>query len=105
MDWYETQFQHLVATYNPDVIAYKLTLEPNLEQQHNLAFPLGILNLLAKKQGIKLDEFSSRAITPAKLSLKKGTDLDAAVDQTFGTHPPYWDKYQKEAILVAWFCL
>lgn len=105
MDWYETHFQHLLSTHAPDVIGYKLVLEPKLEQQHNLSFPLGILNLLARKEGITIKEFSQRAITPAKLGLRKATDLMAQVDQTFGEHPPYWDKYQKEAVLVAWFCL
>jgi hypothetical protein len=105
MDWYETHFQRLISAHAPDVIAYKLVLEPKLEQQHSLSFPLGILNLLAQKQGIKIEEFSQRAITPAKLSLNKTTDLMALVDTTFGKHPPYWDKFQKEAILVAWFSL
>jgi len=105
MDWYETHFQHLISAHAPDVIGYKLVLEPKIEQQHNLSFPLGILNLLAQKEGIPINEFSQRAITPAKLGLGKTTDLMVLVDETFGEHPPYWDKYQKEAVLVAWFCL
>ncbi len=105
MDWYETHFQHLISEHKPDCIAYKLVLEPKIEQQHNLSFPCGILNLLARKEGIKINEFSQRAITPSKLGLSKGIDLMVHIDTTFGEHPPYWDKYQKEAILVAWFCL
>lgn len=105
MDWYETHFQHLISKHEPDVIAYKLVLDPKLEQQHTLAFPCGILNLLARKQGIEIKEYSQRAITPSKLGLSKSTDLMAHVDETFGENPPYWDKYQKEAVLVAWFAL
>lgn len=103
MDWYETHFEHLLLTHQPNVIGYKLILEPKIEQQHTLAFPLGILNLLAQKKGITVSEYSQRGITPSKLSLPKNTDLMEYVDTVFGTHPPYWDKYQKEAVLVAWF--
>ena len=105
MVWYETYFQRLISEHVPEAIGYKLVLEPTLEQQHNLSFPMGILNLLAQKGGIEIQEFSQRAITPARLSLNKITDLMELVDKTFGKHPPYWDKYQKEAVLVAWFCL
>ncbi|MSM39940.1 MAG: hypothetical protein GJT30_10015 [Geobacter sp.] len=105
MDWYETHFEHLITEYEPDAIAYKLTLEPTLEQLHTLAFPMGVLNLLAKKNNIPAYEYSSRGITTAKLGLPKATDLMKLVDTVFGEHPPYWDKSQKEAILVAWFRL
>lgn len=105
MDWYETHYEHLISKHQPDTIAYKLTLDPTIEQQHTLAFPIGILNLLAKKNNINIYEYSSRAITPSKLSLSKNTDLMQLVDEVFGQNPPYWDKYQKEAILVAWFSL
>lgn len=105
MDWYETHFEHLITEHEPDAIAYKLTLEPTLEQQHTLAFPMGVLNLLAKKKNIPAYEYSSRGITTSKLGLPKATDLMKHVDTVFGEHPPYWDKNQKEAVLVAWFCL
>lgn len=105
MDWYETHFEHLITEHEPDAIAYKLTLEPSLEQQHTLAFPMGVLNLLAKKNNIPAFEYSSRGITTAKLGLPKTTDLMNHVDTVFGEHPPYWDKNQKEAVLVAWFSL
>lgn len=105
MDWYETHFEHLISEHTPDAIAYKLTLEPTIEQQHTLAYPFGILNLLAKKHNIPINEYSSRGITASKLDLIKKTDLMKHVDAVFGEHPPYWDKYQKEAVLVAWFGL
>ena len=95
MDWYETSFQQIIAEYHPSIIAYKLSLDPNIEQLHNLSFPLGVLNLLARKRGIQVKEFSHRAITPNKLGLHKSVDLQKYVDDTFGERPPYWDKYQK----------
>lgn len=105
MDWFETQYSQLISVHAPGVVAYKLVLEPKLDQQHYLSFPMGILNLLARKNGILINEFSGKAITPNKLGHVKGTDLFNLVDKTFGMQPPHWDKYQKEAILVAWFCL
>lgn len=104
MDWFDTQFTQLIADHKPDLISYKLSLEPNLAQQHYLSFPFGLLNLTAHRQGVTIQEFSSSGITPKKLDLPKGTNLYELVDSTFGTHPPHWDKYQQEAILVAWFC-
>ncbi|WP_026842801.1 RuvC family protein [Citrifermentans bremense] len=105
LDWYETHFEHLINEHTPDAIAYKLTLEPSLEQLHTLAFPMGVLNLIAKKKNIPICEYSSRGITPSKLGLPRSTNLLEHVDSVFGDNPPYWDKAQKEAVLVAWFCL
>lgn len=105
MDWFETQFEHLITQYKPNKIAYKLTLEPKLEQIHCLSFPLGILNLIAHQKEIPVVEYSTKAITTKKLGLPKTTDLYRHVDATLGSHPPYWDSIQKDAILVAWFSL
>ncbi len=105
MDWYETHFEHLISTHKPNSIGYKLVLEPTIEQQHTLAFPIGILNLLAQQKSIPIQEYSQRGITPSKLGLPKATDLLDYVDSKFGANPPHWDKYQKEAVLVAWFSL
>lgn len=105
MDWYETQFIHLLNEYKPQKIGYKIMLDPKLEQLHTLIFPLGIINLLAKKQGIFIYEYSSRGITPNKLQLSKDIDLYKLVDEKIGNHPPYWDSTQKDSVLVGWFCL
>lgn len=105
MDWFETQFEHLINQFKPNKIAYKLTLEPTLEQLHTLSFPFGILNIIAQRNEIEILEFSTRAISPSKLGLPKGTDLHAHVDTQIGTHPPHWDSTQKDSVLVAWFGL
>lgn len=105
MDWFETQFMHLINKYKPERIGYKLTLKPSIDQIHTLSFPLGILNLLAYRNGIAINEFSTQGITPKKLGLSKNTDLHKFVDDKLGKHPPYWDSTQKEAVLVGWFCL
>lgn len=105
MDWFETQFMHLINEYKPECIGYKLTLEPSIDQIHTLSFPLGILNLLAYRNGIAVNKFSSKGITPKKLGLPKDTDLYKLVDDKLGTHPPYWDSTQKDSVLVGWFCL
>lgn len=105
MDWFETQFDLLIKQYKPECIGYKLSLEPNLEQMHTLTFPIGVLNLIANKNQINICEYSTKGITPSKLSLPKGTDLYNLVDNEFGNNPPYWDSVQKDSILVGWFCL
>ena len=103
MDWYETNFDDLINRHAPDKIAYKLSLEQKKDQLGYLAFPLGILNLIAKKKGVPIVQYSSRGIGPAKLGLPKETNIYQACDEKFGTNPPHWDNSQKDSVLVAWF--
>lgn len=105
MDWFDTQFSRLISEFRPDIIGYKLTLRPELEQIHTLSFPFGLLNLIAHKNGITIKEFSTAGITPNKLNLPKGTDLHQYIDSTIGIHAPHWDSTQKDSVLVSWFCL
>ncbi|HNW94168.1 MAG TPA: hypothetical protein PKM88_14775, partial [bacterium] len=61
MDWYETTFSRILTDYKPAHIGYKLSLEPTIEQIHNLSFPLGLLNLLAYRNRVRVSEYSVRA--------------------------------------------
>ena len=103
MDWYDSQFRQLLTNYLPKRIGYRLILEPKKDQIFFSEFPLGILNLLAYQSEIPITPYTARAFVASRLSLPKGTDLYKHCDATFGAHPPYWDKYQKNAVLVAWF--
>ncbi len=103
MDWYDTQLQLLITNHAPTKIAYRLTLDPKKGQLFTSIFPLGILNSLAHREALPIINHTSRAFTASRLGLPKGTDIYNACDHTFGTHPPYWDKNQKNAVLVAWF--
>jgi hypothetical protein len=103
MDWYDTQFRHLINTLRPKRLSYRLTLEPKKDQLFCSEFPYGVLNLIAHQMALPISSYSSKAFTPTRLGLPKGTDLYAHCDAVFGEHPPYWDKNQKNSILVAWF--
>jgi len=105
MDWYETNFDNLLATHEPQRVAYRLTLEPDKDQLFHIIFPYGLLNLQCHRRQIPCDDFTSKSFVPSKLGLPKGGDLYAHCDTVFGRRPPYWDIHQKHAILVAWFVL
>lgn len=103
MDWYDSQFRQLITSQNPDKLAYRLTLDPKKDQLICSEFPLGILNLIAYQESLPINSYTSRSFTPSRLGLAKGADLYAHCDSVFGLHPPYWDKNQKNSLLVAWF--
>lgn len=103
MDWYDTQLQLLITNHKPAKLAYRLTLDPKKDQLITSIFPLGILNFLAHKEALPIANHTSRAFTASRLGFAKGHDIYAECDNTFGNNPPYWDKNQKNALLVAWF--
>jgi hypothetical protein len=105
MNWFDSTFRAVLGRSNPDSIAYRLSLEPNLAQIPYLIYPWAILCLVAHSLGIPVTCYSSKGVTPAKLGLAKHTDLYTHCDNVFGANPPYWDRNQKNSVLVAWFTL
>lgn len=105
MDWYDSQFRQLMASYSPDKISYRLTLEPKKDQLITSEFPYGILNLLAHQAGLPINSYTAQNYTASRLGLPKGADLQVHCDAVLGVHPPYWDTNQRNAILAAWFDL
>ena len=105
MDWFDTQFRALLDQHTPDSIAYRLTLEPKKEQLFTSEFPLGILNLHAHQRQVPISDYTPQTFVGGRLGLPKKSDLFAHCDNIIGEHPPYWDKNQKLAVLVAWFQL
>jgi hypothetical protein len=103
MDWYDSQFRLLITSHSPDKLAYRLTLDPKKDQLICSEFPLGILNLIAHQKSLPISSYTSRSFTPSRLGLAKNADLYAHCDTVFGLNPPYWDKNQKNSLLVAWF--
>lgn len=103
MDWYESNFSDLIKEAMPSIISYRLLLSPMKNQLITSEFPLGILNLIAYKENIQIASYVPQSFVPSKLGLSKQTDLCEECDKVFGLNPPYWDKNQKNAILVAWF--
>lgn len=103
MDWYDSQFRQLISIHEPDKLSYRLTLDPKKDQLICSEFPLGVLNLIAYQKSLPISSYTARSFTPSRLGLGKGNDLYAHCDTVFGKHPPYWDKNQKNSLLVAWF--
>lgn len=105
MDWFDTEFRTMLDTHKPERIGYRLTLEPKKDQLFSSEFPLGILNLQAFQRNLPIYDYTSRSFVPSRLGMPKDTDLEELCTVQFGDNPPYWDKNQKHAILVAWFAL
>jgi len=103
MDWYESQFSRLIDDFSPEAIAYRLTLNPAKDQLLFAEFPFGVLNLIAHRRSIPISCLTPQSFRPSRLGMPQGTDIYAACDATFGTHPPYWDDNQRHAVLMAWF--
>ena len=105
MDWFESTFRSILTQYTPTGISYRLSLEPKKDQISYLIYPWAILNLISYQNRIPISFFTCRALSPARLVQPKDTDLYSYCDTVFGNNPPYWDIYQKNSILVAWFNL
>ena len=106
MEWFETQLSLIIDKHQPNQISHKISLNlTTLDQIRTSCYPQAILNLLAKKKNISINNYSSQAINATKFGQPKKTDVFEYIDQIIGSHPPYWDKPTKEAVLVAWFNL
>lgn len=104
MEWFETQISLIIDKHNPDVISYKISITiSSLAQIKTSCYPQGILNLIAKKKGIKINSYSSQGINATKFGEPKKTDVYKYIDPIIGIHKPYWNKAMKDAVLVAWF--
>ncbi len=103
MDWYDTQLRKLIFDHEPTMISYRLTLDPKKKQLITSIFPLGVLNLIAHQESLPIVEYTAGSFVASRLGLPKGTDLYTHCENILGSHPPYWDKNQMYAILVAWF--
>jgi len=106
MEWFETQLSLIIDKHQPNQIAHKISLNlTTLDQIRTSCYPQAILNLLAKKRNIQISNYSAQAINATKFGQSKKTDVFIHMDTLIGSHPPYWDKPTKEAVLVAWFNL
>ena len=106
MEWFETQLSLIIDKHQPDKISHKISTNiSTLDQIKQSCYPQAILNLLCKKKNTPINSFSSQAINATKFGQPKKTDVFAYIDTVIRTHPPYWDKATKEAVLVAWYNL
>ena len=106
MEWFETQLSLIIDKHQPDKVSHKISTNiATLDQIKQSCYPQVILNLLCKKKNKPINCYSSQAINTTKFGQPKKTHAFAYIDPIIGTHPPYWDKATKEAVLVAWFNL
>lgn len=106
MEWFETQICLIIDKHNPDLISHKISSTlSTLDQIRTSCYPQGILNLVAKRKGIKINSYSPQGINATKFGEPKKTDVYKHIDPIIGEHKPYWDKATKDAVLVAWFNL
>ncbi len=104
MEWFETQLSLIIDKHHPIQLSHKISLNlTTLDQIRTSCYPQAILNLIAKKKNIPINNYSAQAINATKFGLSKKIDVCTYIDSVIGTHPPYWDKPTKEAVLVAWF--
>ena len=96
----------LIDKHYPDKVGYKISLALTATKQiQNSIYPLGILTLSCNKKGIPIMHFTSQGINATKFGLTKKDSVYDYVDNNIGSHPPYWDKPTKDALLTAWFQL
>lgn len=97
-------FSSVISTYQPDRLAYVLTMNAKSQAQlAGLLLPFGALNLCAADAGKPCREF----ITPnfsksffAKDSITF-TDWKTACNTLIGAHPPNWTDAERQASLAA----
>lgn len=107
MERYATQLRIQFDDFHPDVVAARQVWDAgNVEGAMCQIAPFGIAAYVCNERSIPFRHYTPQAIRhPAPLGLMKGVNPIAVVDQTFGTHPPYWDEMQRGAVLVAWRAL
>lgn len=106
MEWFETQIELIINKHEPDNIACKTSLNLNtIAQIQQSCYPQAILYLIAKKKDIEIQKYTPQGINATKFGKSKRENVYDFLDKTLGTHPPYWDKATKDAVLISWFNL
>mgnify|MGYP004705172073 CR=1 FL=1 len=108
LNWYKNEINGLINKTKPEKVSYYLGLGiGGLKKDQILtsAFPIGVLNLVSYDFQLPVDSYTPSNLVMTKLGFPKDTDKDEVCNRIFGNNPPYWNKYLKKAILVAWFSL
>jgi Holliday junction resolvasome RuvABC endonuclease subunit len=103
-NFFKQTFNEIITKQQPDSLAYRLSIDINKASQFSyLAFPFGILNLIAFERGMHISEYTNRAFTKKALNFD-GDKLDAC-DEIINNPPSDWKEPTKIAALSAWMCL
>jgi Holliday junction resolvasome RuvABC endonuclease subunit len=104
MERYASQFRILIDEFQPDLLAARQVWDiGNVEATVSQVSPFGIAAYVCNERNVKFCHYTPQALKqPTKFGLAKGINPLSAVDQVFGSHPPYWDDLQKTSLLVVW---
>lgn len=107
MNRYMLDFQSCLEEFKPEILSAKQVFESiNLDSSTFQILPLGLLGWVANQHNKTFNCYTVQALRhPSAFQLAKGKKPIEEVDAVFGEHPPYWDKLQREAVLVAWRAL
>lgn len=99
-------FESILNLYNPDSVAYLLTMNANSQDQiAGLIMPYGALNLLSISSGRKCSEAIianfSKKFFQNRSAVWDG-DKYSSADLVFGVHAPNWTNSERSAALAAW---
>ncbi len=104
MNRYMLDFRSCLEEFRPEILSVKQVFESTtLDSATFHILPVGLLGLLASEQNKTFHRYTIQALRhPSSFQLPKGKKPIDEVDTQFGEHPPYWDKPQRESVLVAW---
>lgn len=103
-NFFKQTFREIVDSRSPTKLAYRLSLEAQKADQFAyLAFPYGILNVLAHEKGLPIDEFTMQSFTKRALGFT-GDKFDACAAH-ISDFPSDAKKDTKTAALAAWMAL
>lgn len=118
MEWFAVKFGNLIAKYQPSGGAFRLSMPgPGRSQTRDQilrsVFPNAVFQLVCETSPTKIPAQARTAQSLTLHALGMSTPhgqrgfgpVSAACDQVFGIHDPYWDRGQKEAVVVAWLGL
>jgi hypothetical protein len=103
-NFFKQTFREIAERSRPTKLAYRLSLDTaKADQFAYLAFPFGILNLLAHEKGLPIAEFTMQAFT--KRALGYNGDKFDACEGKISSFPSDAKKGAKVAALAAWMAL
>jgi len=118
MTWYSARVSSLLDSHMPTVVAIRLPVQSrgfplSVSFMEKAIFPNAVVHLLCqqKEPPIPVLDYTKQSFTAKRFGLTKPADktntdlLVEECDSKFTHEGPYWDEYQKEAVLAAWLAL
>lgn len=103
-NFFKQTFQEIIDRSQATKLAYRLSLDAKKADQFAyLAFPYGILNLIAHERRLPINEFTMQSFTKRALGFT-GDKFDACDAMIFG-FPADAKRDTKTAALAAWMAL